>query len=79
MQRHIQLKQKQQQLMQSLETQLEQAKQLMEAAIIEANTALAKLPEGSDTYTRLDFHNGNAQTIVTSLHSANQAMFKLPV
>jgi hypothetical protein len=75
----IQLKQKQEQLMQTLEAKRKVAKQVMEASIIEANTALAKLPEGSDQYKRLDDHIFNAHTAAASLHSAYQAISQLPL
>jgi hypothetical protein len=75
----IDLQNKQKELMKKLEVKRNEAKQVMEASITEANTAMANLPEGFDEYTRLDDHILNANTAVTLLHSAYQAISRLPV
>jgi hypothetical protein len=75
---HPRLRQQQEQLFKRLEDERKEAKKVMVAAIIEANTAKAKLPEGNhDQYKRIDDHILNAQTTLDSLIKANNAMSKL--
>ena len=75
---HPRLRQQQEQLFKRLEDERKEAKKVMVAAIIEANTAKAKLPEGNhDQYKRIDDHILNAQITLDSLIAANNAMSKL--